>query len=135
VGQGRGRGNDDFLASPGGWSVVLWGKGEGGVMTIFRPVQEAGVRPSGRAFCSVYCRTLENLFGLSASPTPLSAPNFLSISLPVKGESATSPSLIPKLPPSAPAKLPLHDSESFSETPKANLVPLFSIPKVPVVHS
>ena len=63
------------------------------------------------------------------------SPNNLSIFPPVKGESATSPSLIPKLPPSLSAKLPLHDLESFSETPQANQVPLFSFPKVPVVHS
>jgi hypothetical protein len=39
------------------------------------------------------------------------------------------------LPLPAPAKLPLHDSESFSETPQGKPSSTFQFPQIPVVHS
>ena len=39
------------------------------------------------------------------------------------------------LPLPAPAKFPLHDSESFSETPQGEPGSVFQLPQIPVVHS
>jgi hypothetical protein len=60
--------------------------------------------------------------------------SFLS-SPPKKDEFASSSSLIPMLPLPAPAKLPLHDSECFSETPQGEPGSVFQLPQIPVVHS
>jgi hypothetical protein len=50
-------------------------------------------------------------------------------------EYASSSCLIPMLPPSVPAKLPLQDSESFSETPQGEPSSAFQLHQIPVVHS
>jgi hypothetical protein len=57
------------------------------------------------------------------------------MSLPEMDEFASSSRLIPMLPLPAPAKLPLHDSESFSETPQGQPGSVFKLPQIPVVHS
>jgi hypothetical protein len=80
-------------------------------------------RPSGRRFFLPLKGILK--FDLSS---------FLS-SPPEKDEFASSSSLIPMLPLPAPAKLPLHDSESFSETPQGELDTAFQRHQIPVVHS
>jgi hypothetical protein len=89
-------------------------------------------RPSGR---QRFPRRKGNLkFYLPSSfPLLLKSPsNFPSYK---KDEFASSSRLIPMLPLPAPAKLPLHDSESFSETPQGEPGSIFQLPQIPVVHS
>jgi hypothetical protein len=89
-------------------------------------------RPSGR---QRFPRRKGNLkFYLPSSfPLLLKSPsNFPSYK---KDEFASSSRLIPMLPLPAPAKLPLHDSESFSETPQGEPGSVFQLPQIPVVHS
>jgi len=50
-------------------------------------------------------------------------------------EFASSSRLIPMLPLSAPAKLALHNPESFSETPQGEFASAFQLYQIPVVHS
>ena len=74
-----------------------------------------------------------NLTPSSSFPLLLKSPSNLPSCK--KDEFASSSSLIPMLPLPAPAKLPLHDSESFSETPQGEPGSVFQLPQIPVVHS
>jgi hypothetical protein len=74
-----------------------------------------------------------NLIPSPSFPTILkSTSNFPSYK---KDEFASSSRLIPMLPLPALAKLPLHNSESFSETPQGEFDSAFQLHQIPVVHS
>jgi hypothetical protein len=73
-------------------------------------------------------------FDLTSAPTQTPQTPF-QFPLLKKDEFASSSRLIPMLPLPAPTKLPLHDSESFSETPQGEPGSVFQLPQIPVVHS
>ena len=101
--------------------------------TLSFTLKKVASRPSGR---QRFPRLKGNLkFYLTTSSFHLllkSPSNFPSCK---KDEFASSSSLIPMLPLPAPAKLPLHDSESFSETPQGEPGFTFQCHQIPVVHS